>query len=341
MDQTGLLITAFAFAIGHGSFLAVTLLISLRKSGNRLLGVILILLIVRVGKSILTLLIPDSSYFVSSIGLVAMTVIGPLLVFYFESLFASTFSWSNKKYIHFCAMAGGLAACFTGDWRVLNVAYYVFTSQLLLYIVYTAFSLYKNATIYRSDDIKWKWSLGIMWGISLIAITFVLQLFIYDRFLYGLNVIISAVVLYCLSLWAARQVKLFLPDVKRKNDDADNLNELSAMISSLFEGDEIFIDPSLNITKLAKRLNTQPYLVSKAINRHFRKSFPEFLAGYRIRRAEQMLISSIGKTFTIEAVAYESGFSTLSAFYTSFKKINKMTPSQFRRRRGNADMKVA
>jgi AraC-like DNA-binding protein len=132
-----------------------------------------------------------------------------------------------------------------------------------------------------------------------------------------------------------------MPEVRKRMEDNDQTDELSKRIHELFEKDEIFIDPNLTLSVVAKRLNAQPYLVSKAINFHFRKSFPEFLIQHRIRKAEQLLLSSLGKTFTIEAIAYESGFSTLSAFYTSFKKINKTTPAQFRKAKGDAAMKMA
>jgi len=341
MSQTVLLLIVFAFVIGHGSFLVITLLTGFHKKANRLLGFILILLMIRVGKSTLTLLIPEWSYLASAIGLVAMTATGPMLFFYIESLFVSSFEWKSKNGFHFFPAVISLVASCTMDWHILSLAYYIFTLYFLGYVFYASFLMYKNANTYRSDDVKWKWGWGIIYGISLISITFILQLFLYDRFIYGVVVVTSGIVLYCLSLWAVRQTKLFLPDPRKKNEDSDDLNELSVRILELFERDEIFIDPNLNITKLAKQLNSYPYLVSKAINNRFRKSFPEFLTTYRILRAEQLLISSLNKTFTIEAVAYESGFSTLSAFYTSFKKINKMTPSQFRKRGGKANMKVS
>ncbi len=339
MSQIWLLSIVFAFAIGHGTFLAATLLIGFNTKVNRLLSLILVVLIVRVGKSILTILFPEWSYLASSIGLIAMTALGPLLLFYIESLFTA-FELDRKKSIHLVALVFSVAVCLSANWRVLNLAYYIFTFYLFVYIFWISYSLYKNATEYRTDDVKWKWSLGIIGGISVIFITFVLQLFVYNRFIYTIIVVASALVLYLLSLWAVRQHKLFLPVNRKKIKNSYELGELSNRILRLFQKDEIFVDASLSITKLAKQLHTQPYLVSKTINSHFKKSFSEFLMEFRIIKAEQLLLSSINQTLTVEAIAYESGFSTLSAFYTSFKKINNMTPNQFRKAGGRADMKV-
>jgi AraC-like DNA-binding protein len=105
--------------------------------------------------------------------------------------------------------------------------------------------------------------------------------------------------------------------------------------------EEIFVDASLNLTHLAKRLNKQPYLVSRVINDQFQKTFPELLLHHRIKKAEELLVSALNKTYTIEGIAYESGFSTLSAFYTAFKKETGMTPTQYRKQSEQKKMRVA
>jgi AraC-like DNA-binding protein len=92
---------------------------------------------------------------------------------------------------------------------------------------------------------------------------------------------------------------------------------------------------------LAKKLNTPPYVVSRCVNSYFNKSFPELLVGYRIEKSKQLLHSSMNKTFSVEGIAYESGFSTLSAFYHAFKKINGMTPAQYRKNAEEKTIRVA
>ncbi|HEU5292923.1 MAG TPA: AraC family transcriptional regulator, partial [Cyclobacteriaceae bacterium] len=94
---------------------------------------------------------------------------------------------------------------------------------------------------------------------------------------------------------------------------------------------EAFVDSDLNLSKLAKNLDVQPYILSRAVNIYFNKSFPELMLDYRLRKAEQLL-SSLGKVYTIEAIAYESGFNTLSVFYQTFKKRNGLTPAQYKKR---------
>jgi len=92
----------------------------------------------------------------------------------------------------------------------------------------------------------------------------------------------------------------------------------------------VFINTDLTVSSLAAKLKCPAYMVSRAINQYFNKSFSELIVEYRIKKAEKLLAADPQKSLTIEAIAFESGFNTLSAFYKSFKKINGMTPSQYR-----------
>jgi AraC-like DNA-binding protein len=92
---------------------------------------------------------------------------------------------------------------------------------------------------------------------------------------------------------------------------------------------------------LAVRLKAPPYLVSKAINQNFSCSFPEFLTSFRVNKAERLLVTK-SEMLSIEGIAYECGYSSLSAFYASFKKIHKLTPAEFRNKNaGRTNMKIA
>ena len=47
--------------------------------------------------------------------------------------------------------------------------------------------------------------------------------------------------------------------------------------------------------------------------------------------AQKLLLSKEGDIYTIEAIANKVGFHSKSSFNSSFKKITKITPSEFRR----------
>jgi len=330
-----------SLAAGHALFWAVVLFTLNKKQSNRLMGLLLIMLALRVGKSVTGIVVPGHLYFFSTIGVVSMAEIGPLLYLFTRSLFDSGFKLSAKDYFHFLPGLFVLMVMLTSQWQFLNISYYSFTTHLFFYLFLTWGYLLKNKEQFRPDDLKWKWANYILLGVSLIGITFVLQILFYHPIVYRLIIITAASLFYFLSWWAIPRAKLFMLESKKKSDENHIHEELGKRIKQLLKDEELFTDPNLTVTKLASRVKAPPYLVSKAINFYFEKSFSELLVNSRIKKAEQLLIADGNKTLTIEAIAYESGFNTLSAFYTAFKKINKITPAQFRDSHPLSSMRIA
>lgn len=170
--------------------------------------------------------------------------------------------------------------------------------------------------------------------------SFFLQLYAYGKVFYLVVVLASILFYYGMSLWAFSRHKLFICHKNKKEVESEDYTLIRAQVEQLM-AEEIYIDASLNLSLLAKRLNKQPYLISRAINDQFNRTFPELLLYYRIKKAKELLLSSLNRTYTVEGIAYESGFSTLSSFYTAFKKETGMTPTQFRKINENRNMKIA
>jgi len=67
------------------------------------------------------------------------------------------------------------------------------------------------------------------------------------------------------------------------------------------------------------------------INRHFGINYYEFINRYRIEEAKRMLTSAEHKSTTITDIYLQVGFNSKSVFYTFFKKIEGITPTQYRK----------
>jgi AraC-like DNA-binding protein len=330
-----------SLATGHALFWASILLTMNKRLSNRLMALILIMLALRVGKSVTGIVLPNHLYFFSTIGAISMAEIGPLLFLFSKSFFDNSFRLKIRDYIHFIPGILLFPALLFTQWSLLNLSYFFFTTHLFLYIVLTETYLFNHRESFKADDLKWRWITFLVIAVSLIWITFVLQLFFYHPVVYKLIVITAAVIFYFLSWWAIPRSKIFLPESKKKGDESHVHEELGKRIKLVLENEELFTDPGLTVTKLASHLKAPAYLVSKAINHFFDKSFSELLTQYRIKKSEQLLFADGNKTLTIEAIAYESGFNTLSAFYSAFKKMNKVTPAQFRDSRNQSNMRIA
>jgi AraC-like DNA-binding protein len=260
-----------------------------------------------------------------------MAVVGPLQYFFFRSLFDSSFRWRIGHYCHLLpgVLVLALAVVHADPW--IDWAYYVFTMSCCVYIGIVIVLLRRNRNLYKLDDLKWRWMAILTVGMVLLACTFVLQLFFYDPLVYKLIVIAAAAVFYSLSIWIIPRAKLLFADGFRKDSDVKLYEDLGKRITTALLEKELYTDPTLTVTKLGAMIKVPGYLVSRAVNHCFEKSFSELITEFRIRKAEKLLRSGDTiKQLTIEAVAYESGFNTLSSFYSSFKKLKKITPAQFR-----------
>lgn len=91
-----------------------------------------------------------------------------------------------------------------------------------------------------------------------------------------------------------------------------------------------FLNPDLRIDDLAKSMKANRNHLSQAINSHAGQTFWSFLNQLRLEEAQKRLVDSKYAHFTIEAIAFDSGFSSISNFNTIFKKQVGMTPSEFR-----------
>lgn len=328
-------------AVGHALYCVLLLFRFSNHITNRLLSFLILALAIRVGKSVTGIVLSNYAYFFSLAGLAGMVFIGPLMRLFIRSFFETSFRFEKIYWLEFAA---GVFICLgtlaTGD-KFLDSAYYLSTGILLVYILLCGAYLFQNRDRFQMEDNKWKWAIILLGTISVLGITFVLQLFFYDPIIYKIIVTSAACLFYALSLWAIPRSKLFLPDTRKKPSDETSYEDLGRKILSLLKEEELFTDPNLTISKLAGMVKAPPYLVSRVVNQTFKKSFSELITQFRIDKSEQLLLQKGSKALTIESIAFESGFNTLSSFYTSFKRINKVTPAQFRESGDKARMKIA
>lgn len=127
---------------------------------------------------------------------------------------------------------------------------------------------------------------------------------------------------------ATGHARLFSP-VRKQKAVVELYRDVGRRIQHMFDEEHVYVDPTLNVTKLAQMLKVPPYVVSRTVNGSLNKTFSELLTSYRLRHAEELLISA-GDNYTVEGIAFESGFNTTTSFYPAFRKQHDMTPVQFR-----------
>ncbi len=106
--------------------------------------------------------------------------------------------------------------------------------------------------------------------------------------------------------------------------------ELKSKLLLLLNEKKIYKQNDLTLQKVSELLDTTRHNTSQVINEHFDLNFFELINKYRIEEAKVLLKKGErNKGFNIIDVAYEVGFNNKVTFNKSFKKYNKITPSEY------------
>ncbi len=110
-------------------------------------------------------------------------------------------------------------------------------------------------------------------------------------------------------------------------------NQAVAILAKLelhMQSQKSFLNPTLNIDTLAEEVGIAAQDISLALNHHLGRHFFDFINGYRIKAACEMLVSSDYSEKTVLDISLDSGFNSKSSFNTAFKKQMQITPSEYR-----------
>ena len=123
------------------------------------------------------------------------------------------------------------------------------------------------------------------------------------------------------------------PVILTKADDHPaKFNEKVQVLWNYMVENEPFLDPSLTIYDLSKQLDIPAKDLSLLINHELNQHFFDFVNGYRIRKAMEMLVDPGKNEFTVLEILYEVGFNSKASFNTAFKKYTQITPTEYRRK---------
>ncbi|WP_300022329.1 AraC family transcriptional regulator [uncultured Maribacter sp.] len=91
--------------------------------------------------------------------------------------------------------------------------------------------------------------------------------------------------------------------------------------------DKVYLDNTLTLSKLAKKINVDRYSLSQVINQELNKNFYELINDFRIAEAVKIIETDNNKQ--VIDLIYECGFNNKVSFYKAFKQRMHMTPKDF------------
>ena len=104
-------------------------------------------------------------------------------------------------------------------------------------------------------------------------------------------------------------------------------NQLMQRIETLMEEQRLYLNSDLKMGDVASQLGVHQNEVSACINSCKGYSFSQFINGYRVTYAQQLLRDHPEKKMA--QVGLESGFANDTTFYRVFKAITGLTPSEW------------
>ena len=120
------------------------------------------------------------------------------------------------------------------------------------------------------------------------------------------------------------------PRYEKSGLDADAATVLLARIEDALSANRLFADPNLTLGRLATAVGCTPHQLSEVLNRYASMSFHELLNRRRVADVKAQLLDPANTRYTIEGIGATAGFGSRSALYAAFRRLEGMTPAEFR-----------
>ena len=207
--------------------------------------------------------------------------------------------------------------------------------QLILTIMYLFF-VYRLLAKHKKSDAGWQWLKNIntaFWVLTVIYLVTTPLFFTINQYLVEVRTafqISLSLFIHLVGFLILRQSHILGRIGKQKPDlnlNAKLMDDLSQRVTSFMSKEEPWLQSDFTLRQLSDAIESNSLYTSTVLNQSFGKNFSDFVNGYRLDRAKELLVKNELKLF---AVALESGFANKNSFNRVFKKLTGMTPSEYR-----------
>ncbi|WBX71056.1 helix-turn-helix domain-containing protein [Tenacibaculum retecalamus] len=311
---------------------------------NLLLGLILIFMAFRIGKSVMMNFGDDLEPIFIVAGLATMLFIDPLLRWYVLGMIQPGFKLLKSFVAELIPFLLIFISSFfiTKEWFDDNnkTAIILFGSVLVFIYLHFAFYIflswntlkrakknYLKEKSTKSQKAIFDWLQFLIIGFVIIWFSYVLNV-LDNEVPYIIDPITYSLAIYFLSYKAFR---LKTTEIDGESFKENDNTELFNKISKLIVDEKLYQESDLSLSKLSKLIGQSTQKTSSVINQYAKRNFNDFINYYRIQDAKKILSNPESKKYTISSIAFDTGFSSLSSFNSAFKKFEKTTPSSYKK----------
>jgi AraC-like DNA-binding protein len=243
-----------------------------------------------------------------------------------------------------------------GPWAELDKNYWLllagygsfFYYLLLTHKTFRSYKQYIKQNFSATEDIRFNWLQSLLYAVATgVLLMFIFQVisnlrpggnsFRFEWYAYfGLGITI-----YYLGIAGyftpTRQVDRlqFSPEVlpeKPVKEDTNQWEDWKQKLAACMQTEEPYLEPELNLAGLAKRLKTNPGILSKVINEGMGQNFNDYINEFRVKAVIKKLEEGEQLRQTLLGIAYDCGFNSKATFNRSFKKITGFAPKDYTNR---------
>ncbi|MDX1699167.1 MAG: helix-turn-helix domain-containing protein [Melioribacteraceae bacterium] len=219
----------------------------------------------------------------------------------------------------------------------------------IIYVLFTIISTVRfNRNIKNSfanvEKIDLSWLIYLVVGTAVVWLSVLLSYLL--GFIYGdetqanlLIYITLSVFLYVFAFKSYKQPEIITEPIlnkegrtyKKSGLSAGRADEILDKVVKLMNNDKPYLNTELNLSNLANHLSISTHNLSEVINTKLKQNFYDFVNSYRVEEVKRLIENDKDSVYSILSHGYEAGFTSKSAFYSSFKKNTGITPAQYRK----------
>lgn len=124
---------------------------------------------------------------------------------------------------------------------------------------------------------------------------------------------------------------------KQVNLSTKDCQALANALEQLMRQQKPYLNPKLKVTDLAQLLEVPTYKLSYLLSQHLKQTFYDYINEYRIGEFKTLVAEGRHKSYTINTLIEQCGFTSRTSFFRNFKATEGMTPNEYISKNGQPE----